>query len=168
MESYSASSSSDRAAPPTPTSAAADISAAHEARASFAAEMALPAGYSLVTGLGYAALAFGVALGNSEWRFGSLAFVVSLLATAAASAIGVRMFKARNGAALRGPGGLDGPRSTWPVLAAFLVGYVACIVGATWLMVAGYPALSALLALSLVPAAHVADRRWLDRYRSAR
>ncbi|HVL05895.1 MAG TPA: hypothetical protein VM388_07895 [Acidimicrobiales bacterium] len=133
-------------------------------RDAFVARLAMPRGYSLVTGSGNAALAYGIALGNSTWRFGTVAFVLALAVQVAALASATRMFRARNGASVTGVSGFGGPRSTRVVVGLFIVVLVPCIVGATWSMVAGFPVLSALVALCALPATAVADRWWMARY----
>lgn len=147
------------------TEAADELAASVTARDSFAQRLTLPPEYSLITGIGNAALVYGVAVGNSTWRFASVAFVVGLIIAVTAMAIAMRRFRARNGAWV---GGLSGPRSTRVVAAWFLGFLLACIVGATWLMVAGHPILSALVALSVVPGTAVGDRWWMARYRASR
>lgn len=125
----------------------------------------MPSRYSLVSGLGNAAFAYGIALGNSTWRFGTVAFIVGLALQLAAHRTAIRLFRARNGASLRGVSGFSGPRSTWMVVGLFVVALVACIVAATWLMVAERPGWSAVAAVCAVPLTVAADRMWMARYR---
>ncbi len=151
--------------PPSADQARSDLAESAASRDAFVGDLTLPPGYSLITGFGNAALAYGVALGNSTWRFGSVAFIVGLAIEVSALAFATSRFRARNGAELRGVNGFRGPRSTRLVVALFLAILIPCIIGATWLMVAEHPVLSALVALCAVPATAVADRWWLARYR---
>ena len=72
------------------------------ARAGFAGDLTLPAGYSLLTGTGNAVFTYGIALGNSEWRFGSLAFVLGITLQAVVTAVAMRRFRDHNGAWVSG------------------------------------------------------------------
>lgn len=136
---------------------------AASARTGFAHDLRLPPGYSLLTGTGNAAFTFGVALGNSEWRFATVAFVLGLACQLTAAAIAVRLFQRVNGAWVNG---LGGPRATWPMIAPFLAVLIPCIVVSTWLMVEGHGVVSLLVALTLVPLTAIADRWWMARFRA--
>lgn len=149
--------------PPTPEEATAALRDARDASRSMAG-LELPAEYSLLTGSANALFAYGVAVGNSDWRFGQLAFVASLMVLIGVGLVAKERFKRRNGAWVNG---LGGPRSTWRPVAAFVVVLVVCIVGATALMVAGHPVWSALVALVALPLTAVSDRWWMAAYRRA-
>ena len=152
-----------RSLPEADARAALDDAAA--ARVGFAHDLRLPPGYSLTTGIGNAALTFGIALGNSNWRFGPVAFALSLVCQAAAAAFAIRRFRETNGAWVSG---FNGPRGTWPAVAAFLLALVPSIVLSTWLMVEGHGLASALVALCVIPLTAIADRWWMARFRAAR
>ena len=142
--------------------AQAALAQAEEARQEIAQDLRLPPGYSLLTGLGSVALVYGIALGNSDWRFGPLAFVLGLVIQLTLASVAVRRFRTLNGAWV---GGLSGYGSTWPVIVAVLLVLVPCIVAATWLMVAGHPVLSLLVALCALPLTIALDRWWMHRFR---
>ncbi len=135
------------------------------ARDGFANDLKLPRGYSLTTGTGNAAFTFGIAVGNSSWQFGPVAFALGLVCQATAAGFAIRRFRQANGAWVSG---FNGPRATWPVIAAFLLALVPCIVLSTWLMVEGHGIASALVALCVVPLTAIADRWWMARFRTAR
>lgn len=134
-------------------------------RAGFARTLTLPPGYSLLTGTGNAVFVFGIALGNSDWRFGSLAFVVGLAVQATAAALAMRRFREHNGAWVSG---ISGTRPTHLVILAFLATLVPCIVVSTWLMVRHHGVASALVAGCALPLTAAADRWWMARYHAAR
>ena len=154
--------SSSHANPASGADAQAALAQAEEARQEIARDLRLPPGYSLLTGLGSVALVYGIALGNSDWRFGPLAFVFGLVMQLALVSVAVRRFRTLNGAWV---GGLSGYGSTWPVIVAVLLVLVPCIVAATWLMVAGHPVLSLLVALCALPLTIALDRWWMHRFR---
>lgn len=148
---------------PTPEEAASALrDAAHAAHATRTG-LVLPRGYSLMTGAANAVFAYGIAAGNSDWRFGQVAFVASLLLMIAVGLAAKERFRRCNGAWVSGFGG---PRATWRAVGAFVVVLVVCIVGATALMVAGHPVWSALVALAALPLTAVADRWWMAAYRA--
>ena len=151
------------AAPPTADEAAAALREAESASRSTVTGLVLPRGYSLMTGSANAVFAYGVAVSNGDWRFGQVAFVASLLLMVGVGLVAKERFRRRNGAWVNGFGG---PRATWRPIAAFLVVLVVCIVGATALMVAGHPVLSAVVALVALPLTAVADRWWMAAYRA--
>jgi hypothetical protein len=137
---------------------------AAEAKRQFARELRLPRGYSVIAGAGNAVFIFAVALGNSEWRFASLAFVTGLVVQVFATGIASRRFKRLNGAWVSGFGG---PRATWSVIGLFAASLIALIVASTWLMVDSQGVLSALVALCALPLTTLGDRWWMARYRAA-
>lgn len=135
------------------------------ARARLRRDLTLPPTYSLLTGTGNALFVFGIALGNSDWSFGSLAFVLGLVCQAGLALLAIRSFRERNGAWVSG---FAGPRSTKVALAAFVVVLLPCIVASTWLMIADHPVWSAVVAACVLPLTAVADRWWMARFRAAR
>ena len=149
---------------PSPDEAAAALRAAGSASRATMTGLVLPRGYSLLTGSANAVFAYGVAVGNSDWRLGQVAFIASLLLLIAVGLVAKERFRRRNGAWVNGFGG---PRATWRPIAAFVVVLIVCIVGATALMVAGHPVLSAAVALVALPLTAVADRWWMAAYRAA-
>jgi hypothetical protein len=134
------------------------------ARDQLARDLRLPRGYHLITGAGNAALVFGVAVGNSEWRFGSLFFVTALTVAVAALGAAHGCFKRLNGAWISGFGGT---RSTWPITAIVVAILIALIVVSTWLMIDGHGVASALVAVLALPLTAVGNRWWMARYRAA-
>lgn len=134
-------------------------------RTAFGRSLVLPRAYSLLTGTGNALFVYGIALGNSDWSFGALAFVLGLAAQASLALVAIRAFRERNGAWVSG---MAGPRSTKGVIAAFVTVLLPCIVASTWLMVADHPVWSAVVAACALPLTAVADRWWMARYRAAR
>lgn len=146
---------------PSPEEAAAALRDARDASRSMAG-LELPREYSLLTGSANAVFAYGVAVGNSDWRFGQVAFIASLMVLIGAGLVAKERFRRRNGAWVNGFGG---PRATWRPVAAFVVVLVVCIVGATALMVAGHPVWSAVVALLALPLTAVSDRWWMAAYR---
>ncbi len=147
----------------TPAAARAALEDARRARSSFAGDLVLPRGYSLLTGAGNAALVGGVAAGNSDWSFGSAAFVLGLLAQLAATAEARRRFKQRNGAWIDG---LGGRRASVMVAALFVALILVLCVAAAWLTVGDRPVLAALVALAAVPSTALVDRWWMARHRA--
>jgi hypothetical protein len=118
----------------------------------------------VITGAGNAVFVFGIAVGNSEWRFASLAFVMGMLVQVAAVGTAIGRFKRLNGAWISG---FSGPRSTWPVAAMFLAILILLIVVSTWLMVERNGVASALVALCALPLTALGNRWWMARYRAA-
>lgn len=86
-----------------------------------------------------AALIAGVAIGNSEWRFASVAFILGLLVQIVAA--------------------------TGIVLGVFVVCLLALILVSTWLMVEGHPVISVLVALCAFPLTAASDRWSMARAR---
>lgn len=131
--------------------------------AAFREGLQLPRHYSLLTGTGNAVFVYGIALGNSSWRFGVVAFVVGLAAQLGAASIAIRAFRRRNGAWISG---FAGPRATKSVVLAFLIALAPCIIGAAWLAIDDRLLLSALVSACALPATAIADRWWMARYRA--
>lgn len=152
------------AGPPSPEEAAAALREAETASRATMTGLVLPGGYSLITGSANAVAAYGVAVSNTGWRFSHLALAASLAVLAAAALVAKRRFQRRNGAWVNGFGG---PRATWRAIAAFIVVFAGCVVGATALMVGGHPVWAALVALLALPLTAVADRWWMAAYRAA-
>lgn len=149
---------------PTADEAARALAAAGAASREMATSLRLPRFYSLITGTCNALFTYGIALGNSDWALGQVAFMLSLVALVGGAYVARRQFTQLNGAWVSG---VSGPRATWRVIGAFLLVLVACVVGAVALMVAGHPLLSAGAALSALPLTAVADRWWMAAYRKS-
>ena len=150
--------------PPGPDEARTALAAVERAARGAAVQVELPASYSLLTGTGNAVFVYGIAVGNSDWRFGSAAFVVSLAAFALLAVLARGRFRERNGVWING---LRGPGGALLVVAGFLAIFVPCIAGSTVLMIVGHPVWSAVVALAALPLTALADRAWLAAFRRA-
>jgi hypothetical protein len=135
-----------------------------EAQRTIAGGLQLPPGYSLATGIANAVLVAGVAVGNSEFRFGGAVFAATLAVVFLLQRWAIQRFRALNGVWI---GGHQGGRRTWFVMAVFVATLMACVLAATLLTVRHHGWLAALVAVLTIPLTFVVDRWWMSRCRAA-
>ncbi len=131
---------------------------------SVASHVRLPRGCSLTTGIGRSLLVAGVAAVNGDSRWGSLVFVIALIAAVGLQAVAMQRFRRPNSAWVNGMHRL---RSTWPVLGVHAAVLIACMVLAVYGMLRSQGWIVLLACLVPLPVTYVNDRWWMRRYAAA-